>query len=105
MDQAVIEEGPSTSKNDNSVSKFDIDSEDWVPEEKQEELMKSNLKFPDISSPKVSSNVTSIDSITDTPIPERFAKSFEKLVRRKPVKPRPTMSISQDPHQPTGGMK
>lgn len=103
MDQAVIEEGPSTSKNDNSVSKFDIDSEDWVPEEKQEELMKSNLKFPDISSPKVSSNVTSIDSITDTPIPERFAKSFEKLVRRKPVKPRPTMSISQDPHQPTGG--
>ena len=59
--------------------KFDIDSAEWVPEEKEAELGKSNLKFASDSDPvrerPVAGTVASIDSISDLAILRRFPEA------------------------------
>ena len=66
--------------------KFDLDSDEWVPEEKQEELLKPNLLFKEEvvtpnSKMKKKNHLVPLDNLADLPIPQRFPERT-----RKPVK-------------------
>jgi hypothetical protein len=78
--------------------KFDINSPEWVPEEKSDELSTEILKFDknsdfstDMSAGK---QWTSIDNILNLPIPERYPEG-RKMVKKSKAKPQSLVSLNK----------
>ena len=92
-----------------SKPKFDIDSEDWIPEEKEEEFSQSNLRFGDVQihSLKSTEPCTSLDTLSDLPIVQRFAK-FDQVFTKKNLrreKGETAKSLSSRSPAPVGGYR
>ena len=106
---------------DTKQLKFDIDADDWIPEEKVEEFSQTNLKFEDIKVPpavETTEPSTILDSLHDLPIVKRFAKfdavftkkslrKEEKLGKKLTSTPTPVggYRIDSAPMEPSGGVE
>ena len=92
--------------------KFDIDSDDWVPEEKADEFSRPNLKFKEHVDKveRAPQTVTSLDSLVDIPLVKRFVK-FDQVFTKKNLRNEGkkitarTPGIAIDPASPTGGYR
>lgn len=77
---------PKTDPPKKQAFKYDLDSEEWVPEEREEELSRSNLKFTNISFsefPKKIVETKLIDFSADLPLPQRFPEWEQKERKKK----------------------
>jgi len=85
--------------------KFDIDSDDWVPEESGEVLSKSNLKLPPaVARKQIVGDLTRVDPLEDIPVVQRFTKPTTDTVdgRRKPLNFEALFSTKQRVKSSTG---
>jgi len=104
--------------------KFDLNSEDWVPEEQREQLSKPNLVFSESRPSPSPVRTTSLDRLEDAPIPQRFpnikqakfARSDKKLhvlqekinlekVGIKKSQPDPARGYVVGTAEPSGGVE
>ena len=104
--------------------KFDLNSEDWVPEEQREQLSKPNLVFSESPPSPSLVRTTSLDRLEDAPIPQRFpnikqakfARSDKKLhvlqekinlekVGIKKSQPDPARGYVVGTAEPSGGVE
>lgn len=89
--------------------KFDINSDEWIAEDKEEKLSKSNLVFSDSSNPAVLKSTTNVDALSDIPIPRRPSQLRKEAGRTKKSMLREKAMIDLTPlngrskHEPEGG--
>ena len=94
--------------------KFDVNSDDWIPEEKGDGFGETNIQFRGKIEAKPAtekSQFIQVDKITDLPIPERYPQG-RKLIKAKSDKTvkKPTYDVSRvdtksspDNHSVSGG--